>query len=167
MKNVTKKLLALVFVGVMMFSLTACGVDMDKVKGDWTLSTIGGKDLATVAAERGIAEQFLYTNYTITDKEIKTSGFNPDMSGNVTTSTFTLKQKSNGVEGYQGDTLACSLIFDEKANTLTMKIGNDEASAIAYVFIKGSKDLEAAKAAFMGGDAPEEEFEDEADYEEE
>ncbi len=151
MKNVTKKVLAVVLVGIMMFSLTACGVDMSKVKGDWTLSTIGGKDLATVAAERGIAEQLLYTNYTITDKEITTNGFNPDMSGNTTSATYTLKQRSNGVEGYQGDTLACSLIFDEKANTLTMKIGADEASAVAYVFVKGTQDLEAAKAALMGG----------------
>ena len=170
MKNVTKKVLAVVLVGIMMFSLTACGVDMSKVKGDWTLSTIGGKSLADAAAASGVAEQFLYTNYTITDKEITMNGFNPDRSGNLTTDTFTLKQRSNGVEGYKGDTLACSLIYDDKANTLTMKIGADEASAVAYVFVKGTQDLNAAQAALMGGaeEGGEESYEGgEEDYEEE
>jgi uncharacterized lipoprotein YehR (DUF1307 family) len=151
MKSVTKKLAALVLVGIMMFSLTACGVDMNKVKGDWTVSTIGGKDLATVAAEKGIPEQLLYINYTISDKEIVLNGFNNDLSGNLTTDTYTLKKRSNGVEGYKGDTVMCSLIYDEKADTLTMKIGTDEATAVSYVFVKGSKDLQAAQAALMGG----------------
>ena len=167
MKNVTKKVLAVVLVGIMRFSLTACGVDMSKVKGDWTLSTIGGKDLATVAAEKGLAEQFFYTNYTISDKEIVVNCFNPDLSGNLASETYTLKQRSNGVEGYKGDTLACSLIFDEKANTLTMKIGTDEASAIAYVYVKGTQDLNAAQAALMGGAEEGAEEGGEEDYEEE
>lgn len=174
MKSVTKKLAALVLVGIMMFSLTACGVDMNKVKGDWTVSTIGGKDLATVAAEKGIPEQLLYINYTISDKEIVLNGFNNDLSGNLTTDTYTLKKRSNGVEGYKGDTVMCSLIYDEKADTLTMKIGTDEATAVSYVFVKGSKDLQAAQAALMGGSesAEGEEYaesgeEEAADYEEE
>ena len=167
MKKNVKRFLAVALLGVMMFCLTACGVDMSKVKGDWTLSTIGGKDLATVAAEKGIAEQFFYTNYTISDKEIVVNCFNADLSGNLASDTYTLKQRSNGVEGYKGDTLACSLIFDEKANTLTMKIGADEASAIAYVYVKGNTDLNAAQAALMSGASEGAEEGGEEDYEEE
>ena len=149
MKKVSKKFLAVLLVGVMMFCLTACGVDMDKVKGNWTLSTIGGKDLASFAEASGVAEVLVYTNYTITDKEITKDSINAD--GSHATSTFTLKQRSDGVEGYQGDTLAISLKFDEKANTLTMKIGESESTAVAYVFVKGTKNLdEEYQNAFYG-----------------
>ena len=170
MKKTFKVVAAMLLVVVMMMSLTACGVDMSKIKGDWTLSTIGGKSIADVAAEKGIAECFLITNYTITDKEIKNDTLNPDGSGAHTSSTFTLKQRSNGVEGYLGDQLAVSLIFDEKANTLTAKLGTDESNAVEYVFTKGSRNLDEALQAAMGGSSEgdaEESYGEEESYEEE
>jgi len=163
MKNVAKKLIAVVLMGVMMFSLTACGVDMDKVKGDWTLSTVGGKSLEETAAAMGQQSLFLSENVNITDKNITTDFIQAD--GTHYGDTFDLKQRANGVEGYKGDTLAMSLAFDEKANTLTMKVGADEASAVAYVFVKGKKDLDAEYQALVGGAA--EETVDYGEYEEE
>ena len=147
MKKSFKVVSALLLVVVMMLSLTGCGIDMDKIKGQWTCSTIGGKDLDTLAAEKGINKAYLVTNYTITDKDITSDTLNPDGSGAHLSGTYTIKQRSNGIEGYQGDKVALSLIYDEKADTLTMKIGTDEASAVAYVFVKGNTNIDEILAA--------------------
>lgn len=145
MKKSFKAVAAMLLVVVMMLSLTACGgIDMNKVKGDWTLSTIGGKTITDVANEKGMHECFLYLNYTITDTEIKNDALNTDGSGAHVNSTFTLKKRSNGVEGYLGDQLAISLIYDEKADTLSMKLGESESTAVEYIFVKGSKNLDEA-----------------------
>ena len=170
MKKITKRVLAVVLLGVMIFSLTACGVDMSKIKGDWTLSTVGGKSLEEYAAASGVGVWATMTNYNITDDKITTDILNPDGSGSHMSTSLTLKKRSNGVEGYSGDTLACSLIYDEKADTLTMKMGADEASAIAFVFKKGKADLDGALQAAMGGNTEEgsdEGYSEEESYEEE
>ena len=151
MKKSIKVMAAMLLVVVMMFSLTACGIDMNKVKGDWTCTSIGGKDIATLAAEKGVYQAYLVTNYTITDNDIKADSLNPDGSGAHVTGTYTLKKRSNGVEGYLGDQVVISLIYDEKADTLTMKVGIDEASAVAYVFTKGNTNLDELLASQMNG----------------
>jgi len=149
MKKVTKRLAVLIMVCVLAFAMTACGeVDMNKIKGDWTISTINGKSVAEFAAENSVEEWQAQKNYTVTDKtftikapggqsqdcpiEVMRDGFN-----------FTLA----------GATVGCA--YDEKADTLSyaVKVGDVESK---FVLKKGTSSLEAPAEAqpAEGGEQP-------------
>lgn len=163
MKKVTKKVLAVVLLGIMVFSLTACGLDMSKVKGEWTLSTVNGKAIDEYASQleaNGIPTFTAFINYEITDKKFKAISL--DGSGNEQSSEYDIKVKSNGFECMTGDTILMSVLYDDKASTLSykVKVGDQE---LEYKLVKGKTDLQAkVQAAYAGGD---EESYDEGDGE--
>jgi len=141
MKKITKRVLAVVLLGVMMFSLCACGVDMNKIKGDWKIKTINGKDIAGYFQE---SQTFAAVGLTITDKEITRE--TKTIDGNVETKKLEVVVRSNGIEGKDGDNVVMALVFDEKAGTLT-QTSTDQT----VVFEKGKADLDAIWSSIFGG----------------
>ena len=135
MKKLAKRLAVVLMICAMAFAMTACGeIDMNKIKGDWTISTINGQSPADFAAANGVQEWQVMKNYTVTDKtftmkaadgtvdcpiEVKSDGFN-----------FTLAGATGG----------CA--YDEKADTLSysIKVGDTETK---YVLKKGTSSIEA------------------------
>ena len=50
-----KKILAIVLMAAVVVCCTACGgLDMNKVKGDWTVETAAGKTVEEIAAANGV-----------------------------------------------------------------------------------------------------------------
>lgn len=58
-----KKVLAVLLVAAAIFCCTACGLDMSKVKGDWTLDTAGGKTVEELAEMNGVNPAYLDERY--------------------------------------------------------------------------------------------------------
>ncbi len=141
MKKLTKRLAVVFMICAMAFAMTACGeIDMNKIKGDWTIQTINGKTPEEVAAENGVDVYLVNKNYTLTDK------------------TFTIKEASGQVEcpievcsnGFNftlaGSKGGCE--YDEKAGTLKYGINSD-----VWILKKGTSDITAPAApAEEGGE---------------
>lgn len=109
------------------------------IMGDWTLRYIDGESLEYVAGALGEKECFWKTNFTVTDSQIKTTGLNSD--GSYRTKTYSLKVKSNGIEGYDGDTLVLCMIYDKDAGSLNVSYENDIRRFQLY---KGLADLDGS-----------------------
>ena len=151
MKKVSKKFLAVVLVGVMMFCLTACGggMDMSKVKGDWTLSSIDGKSPADKAVELGLPSYALLNNYSIGDK-VTISTYDPN-SGEVKVSTeLSIEATSNGFTATDSNGGKVSFIYDSDKNTLSYSATGANGNAETYVLTKGATDILAAVQAESG-----------------
>ncbi len=111
-----KKVLSLAVAAIMAMSvmlLTACGVDKDKMKGDWIIDTIGGKPAAEWAAEQGVDEGAIQTQFSVSDDKTSVTL----ASGSKT--DYDNTWRSNGVELKEGDTLKYSLLLDDKDKVST------------------------------------------------
>ena len=169
MKKTIKVMAAIMLVAAMVFSIASCGgLDMNKIKGDWTLSTIGGKSVADYAASAGASEYQFAGNYNFTDKNVTITTLPTD---SITSATMDIKVKSNGIEVMSGDQVAFSMIYDDKAETLTFSVDPGTGTAISYVLKKGTTDLQAlynaanAPAEDDGGAGDEGEYyDDEGEY---
>ena len=150
MKKSIKLLSAMLMIVVLVFSLTGCGVDMSKVKGDWKLKTFDGK---TVEDYLNNNQSYIGQNVTITDKEIKYSYIE---GGQVVTKTYETTVKSNGVEGYANkDDKSPAVSFKPVDGNLQMDGKGPDGKVITLVFEKGTRDLQKeyndAVAALTGG----------------
>ena len=68
------KILAIVLVAAVVICCTACGgLDMSKVKGDWTLETADGKTVAELAESTGKDPASITMNATVTDDSLRLS----------------------------------------------------------------------------------------------
>lgn len=179
MKNTTKKIISALLIVFSILSLTACGVDMNKLSGTWVLSTIDGKSVADVAAEGGYAEVTLQKVVTITEKDFAFSYI--DINGNIYTDKGTNEVKSNGIDVKitEGTMLAkdsmLSVLFDEKESTICI-VMNDGVADRKMIFKKGSYDLKAKYNEAFAAQAPVEsqpaaetgaEYQEEAEYQNE
>ena len=147
MKKLTKKLaLVLVAAMVMGMCLVGCGVDMNKVKGDWIVSTINGKSVADFAAESGAVEAQAMKAVTITDDNATVTTFDSS-TGDVASMTGKITQKSNGVEAdMQGVTWPFKL---EDNGNLSYKL-DANGTTYEYVLVKGTYDFKAKFAEQTG-----------------
>lgn len=137
MKKAIKVMAAVMLVAAMVFSIASCGVDMNKVKGDWYVSTINGKSAADFAAESGTVEVMVQKSINITDKELSMSAIGPE--GNVLTSKGDVTVRANGVESTI-DGVLFGFEFHEADNTLTYSV-SDGTNQYDYVLKKGTYDL--------------------------
>jgi len=147
MKKLTKKLaLVLVAAMVMGMCLVGCGVDMNKMKGDWIVSTINGKSVADFAAENGAVEAQAMKAVTITDDNATVTSFDSS-SGETASITGKITKKSNGVEAdMQGVTWPFKL---EDNGNLSYKI-DANGTTLEYVLVKGTYDFKAKFAEQTG-----------------
>ncbi len=131
MKKLAKRLAVVLMICAMAFAMTACGeIDMDKIKGDWTIQTINGKTPEEYAAENGVDVYLVNKNYTLTDKTftIKEAGGQVECPIEVCSNgfNFTLAGAKGGCE------------YDEKAGTLKYGINSD-----VWILKKGTSDITA------------------------
>ena len=152
MKKTIKLMAAIMLVAAMVFSIASCGgVDMNKIKGDWYVSTINGKSVADFAAEAGTVEVMAQKSISITDKEVSMSAIGPD--GNVATGKGEVTVRANGVEATI-DGVLFGFEFHEADSTLTYSV-TDGTNQYDYVLKKGTYDLAGEYAAAVAGGSEE------------
>ena len=87
-----KKILAIVLMAAVVVCCTACGgLDMSKVKGDWTLETAAGKTVAELAEGSGKDIASVTMNATVTDDSFT-------LSSVTGSETFKIQVRANGFE---------------------------------------------------------------------
>ena len=141
MKKFGRLVSVLMLVMVAAFALTACGgLDMNKIKGDWTVSTINGMSPAEFAASVGTPEFAGCTNYTITDKTFESS--NIALDGTTQGTSLPISVKANGFEVLQDGQVFMSVAYDDKADTLSFgaDIGGTQLNTVLK---RGKTDIDA------------------------
>ena len=171
MKKTIKVMAAIMLVAAVVLSIASCGFDVNKIKGDWIMSTINGKSVADFAAESGYPEAYAQKQYTFTDKQMTVSSIGS--SGTVESYSGDLTVKSNGVNATVNG-IEFGFLYDDKADTLTynVTIGSD---SYEYVLKKGTYDFAAAlggapannEASSEGGESAEGGEEEYSEYAEE
>ncbi len=147
MKKLTKVLVACMLFAVMAVSMTGCGVDMSKVKGDWVVSSINGQSPADFAAASGVAEVYCMKTYNITDDKVTCKAVGAD--GAVATVTGDVVKKADGIESNIGG-VTFGFLLNESDNTLSYSV-TDGTNTVKYVLSKGTYDFESNLAALNGG----------------
>ena len=147
-----KAVAVVMMVAIMMFSLAGCGVDMNKVSGTWSVSTINGKSAADFAAENGVAEVFVQKNIEINDKTVKMSSI--DGNGSVNAVSGDTVVRKNGVEANLGG-VTFGFEYHDDNDTITYAI-DMAGTQYNYVLKKGAYDLEGNFQAAQGAGAEEE-----------
>lgn len=156
MKNLTR-ILAIVMTFALIISCAACNaIDINKIKGNWTLDSVNGSSLAEAAATNGIAEYQQACNLTITDTEITSATY-------AASQTFTFEKGADGIQVKQDGQVIMAYAYDAAADTLTSKVDTG-SNVVTFVYKKGTYDIEGAKAA---AEAPAEEDYSGEDYGEE
>ena len=147
MKKLTKKLvLILVTAMAMSMCLAGCGVDMNKMKGDWIVSTINGKSPAEFAAENGVFEAQVMKAVTITDDTATISSLDGN-TGEAASVSGKIRQKSNSIEvDIDGITWPFQLLSD---GNISYKL-NVDGTTFEYVLVKGTYDFKAKYAEQIG-----------------
>ena len=159
-----KVVAVMMMVAIMMFSLAGCGVDMNKVSGTWTVSTINGQSAADFAASQGLPEVSVQKVYEINDKTVTLKFLGAD--GTTTSNSGDTVVRKNGVE-VTIEGVLIPLEYHEDNDTLTYKLDQD-GTVYDYVLKKGSYDFDAAYQEYMNSvnGGGEEEGYDEEGYEE-
>jgi len=136
MKKSFRILSVFMLIGVMVLGLTACGVDMDKVKGTWRVDTINDTAIADFAAQNGVGVDSVMKVVKITDETVTMDAL---VEGSVQSISGETVVRSNGVEATMGGALF-GFEFDEDKNTLSYTIEANGAT-YKYVFVKEDYDL--------------------------
>ncbi len=145
MKRMVKVMAAVMLVAAMVLSIASCGVDMNKIKGDWHLSTINGQSVADFAAANGVAEVFAQKAYNITDKTLTVGAIGPD--GTVINDCGDVTVRANGIESTISG-VVFGFEYKDADQTLNYTV-TDGTNTYSYVLVKGAYDLagEYAKVA--------------------
>ena len=158
-----KKMLSLATAAVMamaMMLLTACGVDQEKVKGDWMVDTVAGKSAAEYAESLNSYEITVQRNYHIEEDKATVTEAGADGTG--TSKELKPQWRSNGVELMDGDTIVFALELDESKNVLKYKadfsaIGGGEEEVFlkkgTFDFAAAMDEFNAAQQGAVSGDA--------------
>ncbi|MBR5090451.1 MAG: hypothetical protein IK093_13565, partial [Ruminiclostridium sp.] len=149
MKKTIKFIVAIVLSAAMVLGIASCGggsgVDMNKIKGDWNVSTICGLSTSEFASAIGYPEVFVQKQYNFTDKEVSIKTVTTD--GYSVTSTGSVAVKADGVEGnIAGTVIGFKLNAD---NTLSYSV-TDGVTQYDYVLKKGTYDLEGQYIVLTG-----------------
>lgn len=129
-----KKIIAIVLMAAVMMCCTACGLDMSKVKGEWTLSSVGGKPVEQIAEEQGVLPVQVAMNGTLSDDSFT-------MANAVNTVNYKIQVKSNGFECLDdSNAIAFSVTYDKDKDTLSFAM-DAGSGPVTYVMERGSADL--------------------------
>ena len=130
------KILAIVLVAAVVICCTACGgLDMSKVKGDWTLETADGKTVAELAESTGKDPASITMNATVTDDSFT-------LIGSTGTDTYKIQVKANGFECLDDSkNVVMGVIYDSAKDTLTFQMAKPDGSTMECVMKKGTADL--------------------------
>ncbi len=131
-----KKIVSVILAVAMMMCMTACaGLDIGKVKGDWTLSTVNGKTVEEYAAELGVEPYMIVVNANVTDTQYTSRSANA-------VATYPISVKANGFEVLtaEGGDIMMSVKYNGADDTLSYKVDID-GTVYEYVLTKGTGDI--------------------------
>lgn len=136
-----KKILAIVLMAAVVVCCTACGgLDMNKVKGDWTVETAAGKTVEEIAAVNGVDIAAVTMNATVTNDSFTLSS----ATGSV---TYKIKVKGNGFECVDDlGNVFMSVAYDSAKDTLTFQLKQADGTVFDYVMKRGTADLTVTTA---------------------
>ena len=155
MKNTIKKIAAFVLTAAIVLCCASCGLDMSKVKGDWTLETVGGKTVAELAASSGFDPAFLTINATVTDDTFT-------LTQATGSTSYSIQVRANGFECYDADkNLVYGILYDSAKDTLTFQAPDAAGNLVEHVMKKGTAVISTSP---YGEQAAEENAGDEGEY---
>ena len=130
------KILAIVLVAAVVICCTACGgLDMNKVKGDWTVETASGKTVEEIAAANGVDIAAVTMNATVTNDSFTLSS----ATGSV---TYKIKVKGDGFQCVDDfENVFMSVAYDSAKDTLSFKLAQPDGTTFEYVMKRGTADL--------------------------
>ncbi len=169
MKKTIKVMAAIMLVAAMVLGIASCGgFDLNKVKGEWTLSTIDGKAASDKAVELGLPSYALLNNYSIGDK-VAISTYDPNAGEVKTTTELSIEAAANGFTATDSNGGKVSFIYDSSADTLSYSAVGASGANETYILKRGTTDILAAVQAAAGGEEAAEGGEEysEEDYSEE
>lgn len=136
-----KKILAVVLMAAVVVCCTACGgLDMNKVKGDWTVETAAGKTVEEIAAANGVDIAAVTMNATVTNDSFTLSS----ATGSV---TYKIKVKGNGFECVDDfENVFMTVAYDSAKDTLSFKLAQPDGTTFDYVMKRGTADLTVTTA---------------------
>ena len=131
-----KKILAVVLMAAVVVCCTACGgLDMNKVKGDWTVETASGKTVEEIAAANGVDIAAVTMNATVTNDSFTLSS----ATGSV---TYKIKVKGDGFQCIDDfENVFMSVAYDYAKDTLSFKLAQQDGTTFEYVMKRGTADL--------------------------
>ena len=153
-----KRILAVVLMAAVVVCCTACGgLDMNKVKGDWTVETAAGKTVEEIAAANGVDIAAVTMNATVTKDSFTLSS----ATGSV---TYKIKVKGNGFECIDDfENVFMTVAYDSAKDTLSFKLAQPDGTTFDYVMKRGTADLTVStgstgSTAEAGSDSYDEEY---------
>ena len=162
MRTMKKKLaIVLMLMAAVVVCCTACGLDMSKVKGDWTVETAAGKTVEEIAAANGVDIASVTMNATVTTDSFTLSS----ATGSV---TYKIKVKGNGFECIDDfDNVFMTVAYDSAKDTISFKLAQADGTTIEYVMTRGTADLTVStgSTAEAGNYSDEAYYSDDAEYE--
>ena len=130
-----KKVLSVILVVAVAFCLTACGLDMSKVKGDWTLDTAGGKTVEQLAEAGGLNPAYLAMNATVTDKTFTLTSATGSISYNI-------QVKADGFECLDASgKIFMSVKYNEDNDTISFKLLASDGNPVEHVMVRGTSEI--------------------------
>lgn len=131
-----KKILAVVLMAAVVVCCTACGgLDMNKVKGDWTVETASGKTVEEIAAANGVDIAAVTMNATVTTDSFTLSS----ATGSV---TYKIKVKGDGFQCIDDfENVFMSVAYDSAKDTISFKLAQPDGTTFDYVMKRGTADL--------------------------
>ena len=151
-----KKVLAVVLMAAVVVCCTACGgLDMNKVKGDWTVETASGKTVEEIAAANGVDIAAVTMNATVTTDSFTLSS----ATGSV---TYKIKVKGDGFQCIDDfENVFMSVAYDSAKDTISFKLAQPDGTTFDYVMKRGTADL----TVDSGNGEAEGDYEAEGEYE--
>lgn len=161
MKKTLKITMAIVMTFVMMIAVSACGgLDMKKIGGEWTMTSMDGMTPEEYAAAYGVDVVMARSNMTVASDKVTIANANGSTE-------FKITVKANGFEVLkpEDNSVYMSVTYDASADTLSYKV-SDGTNEHTLIYGRGTSDLTVA-AADGEADADEEVADDGAINEEE
>ena len=135
MKNTIKRIAAFVLTAAIVLCCASCGLDMNKVKGDWTVETAAGKTVEEIAAANGVDIAAVTMNATVTNDSFTLSS----ATGSV---TYKIKVKGNGFECIDDfENVFMTVAYDSAKDTISFKLAQPDGTTFDYVMKRGTADL--------------------------
>ena len=130
------KILAIVLAAAVVICCTACGgLDMSKVKGNWTLETAAGKTVAELAEGSGKDPASVTMNATVTDDSFT-------LSSVTGSETYKIQVRANGFECLDDSkNVVMGVVYDSAKDTLTFQLKQADGNVMDCVMKKGTADL--------------------------
>ena len=131
-----KKVLSVILVVAVAFCLTACGLDMSKVKGDWTLDTANGKTVEQIAEAMGANPAYYAMNATVTDKTFTLTSATGSISYNIQV------KDNTGFDCLDASgKIFMTVRYNADNDTISFKLLASDGNPVEYVMVRGTSEI--------------------------